>query len=206
MKEIKKRVAVSGRSLSKQMASLSDDIWAVLLEIKSAIRGLGELTTVNKKNIFAMAKHYTTQPLSVYKLDETLPDLAYANKGDSGLDIYAPVDFKLEPGEEAKIPLGYKLQIPSGFEVQARPRSGSNGFTILNAPGTIDSGYRGEIKCKIRNYTNETIEFKKGISGLCQLVLCPIIRADISYLSESEFETNTERGEKGFGSTPPPEK
>lgn len=191
--DIKARFQALSSHIDNRFSTLAITIIELKRQLKEA-----------KNNVFALARHYSTQDLKVLKLDDSLPDLKYANEGDAGLDIYSPVDFSLEPDEEAKIPLGYKLQIPMGFEIQLRPKSGSKGFTILNSPGTIDAGYRNEIKCKIINYTGETISFQKGYTGLCQIVLCPIIKANVEYISEDDFSTDTERGEKGFGSTEPP--
>ena len=124
----------------------------------------------------------------------------YMSKGASGFDISANIKepITLEPGQWALIPTGLRMEVPKGFEVQIRPRSGlaSKGITILNSPGTIDSDYRGEIKVILINLSSEPFSVEPGMR-IAQGVLCRIYRADFA----EENLSPTERGEGGFGST-----
>lgn len=124
----------------------------------------------------------------------------YMSKGASGFDISANIKepITLEPGQWALIPTGLRMEVPEGFEVQIRPRSGlaSKGITILNSPGTIDSDYRGEIKVILINLSSEPFSVEPGMR-IAQGVLCRIYRADFA----EENLSPTERGEGGFGST-----
>ena len=130
----------------------------------------------------------------------TLP--TYASKGSAGADLYALLEtpVTIGPGERCLIPTGIRLQIPEGYEGQVRPRSGlavKHGVTVANAPGTIDSDYRGEIKVILVNLSDKpyTVESKDRIA---QLVIAPVLQASFQ-ISDSLDESA--RGENGFGST-----
>ena len=130
----------------------------------------------------------------------TMPQ--YKTIGSSGMDIAAFLDNEIliKPSEKKIIPTGIKLKIPKGYEVQIRPRSGlaaNNDVTVLNTPGTIDSDYRGEIKVILFNHGKNIFKVENGLR-IAQMVLCPVIEAN---LSEVEIIDETERGEGGFGST-----
>ena len=130
----------------------------------------------------------------------TMPQ--YKTIGSSGMDIAAFLDNEIfiKPSEKKIIPTGIKLKIPKGYEIQIRPRSGlasNNDITVLNTPGTIDSDYRGEIKVILFNHGKNIFKVDNGLR-IAQMVLCPVIEAK---LSEVEIIDETERGERGFGST-----
>jgi dUTP pyrophosphatase len=134
------------------------------------------------------------------KKDAALP--AQQSAGAAGFDIYARLDTPLElpPLERAAIPTGVALEIPHGYEGQVRPRSGlakSKGVTVLNAPGTIDSDYRGEITVVLINLGKETVTIQGG-DRIAQLVFAPVQKA-VMHIADSL--SGTERGGKGFGST-----
>ena len=139
--------------------------------------------------------------LKLKKLDEELPTPAYANPGDAGLDLYAAQDVVLDPGERALIPTGIAIAIPEGFAGFVQPRSGlaaKQGFSIVNTPGLIDSGYRGEIGViGLNTDAYNTINIKRG-DRVAQLVIqeVPIVE-----LLEVEELDETERSVGGFGST-----
>ncbi|NUM59299.1 MAG: dUTP diphosphatase [Bdellovibrionaceae bacterium] len=141
--------------------------------------------------------------IKVKKLSHYKGDLpAYQSKGSSGFDVRAQIDKKivLAPGERSLVPTGLSFEIPDNFELQARPRSGwaiKQGMTLLNTPGTIDADYRGEVKIILVNLGNEPIEINDQ-DRIAQLVLCPIIQANLEIHEELG---NTERGLGGFGST-----
>ena len=126
----------------------------------------------------------------------------YETLGSSGMDIAAYIEKEIEiaPGEKAIIPSGFSLSIPRGFEVQIRPRSGlaaKKSISVLNAPGTIDADYRGEIKIILINLSKAKFLVQNG-ARIAQMVVCPVIQAELEEVSELN---ETIRGEGGFGST-----
>ena len=126
----------------------------------------------------------------------------YATEFSAGMDVRAAIDAPvvLEPLQRAMIPTGLYLQIPEGYEVQVRPRSGlaaKHGVTVLNAPGTIDAGYRGEVKVILINHGEEAFEITKGMR-IAQLMVKPIFDSEFV---EVEALDDTDRGEGGFGSS-----
>jgi len=132
--------------------------------------------------------------------DIPLPE--YMTEGSSGMDIYAAVEepTALAPGEIALISTGLAMAIPYGFEAQIRPRSGlavKHGVTVVNAPGTIDSDYRGEIKVGLINLGQTTFVIKRGIR-IAQMVIQKIERVN---LIRKECLDDTERSHGGFGHT-----
>ena len=128
----------------------------------------------------------------------TLP--AYATEGAAGMDVLAAEDVTLQPGARHAVATGLSVGIPPGFEIQVRPRSGlalKHGISVPNAPGTIDSDYRGELKVILINLGASAFEVRRG-DRIAQLVLAPVVRA--SWLKVDELD-ETARGEGGFGST-----
>lgn len=127
---------------------------------------------------------------------------AYQSADASGADLraYLAEAVTLQPGERRLIPTGLRLQVPAGYEAQVRPRSGlavRHGITVLNAPGTIDSDYRGEIQVILINLGQAPFRVQPG-ERIAQIVILPVRQADF-ILQESIDDT--ERGERGFGST-----
>lgn len=124
---------------------------------------------------------------------------SYAHIGDAGADVYAVAEVIVAPQKRAAIATGLAVDIPLGYEIQVRPKSGlalKHGITVLNSPGTVDAGYRGEIQVIVINLGDETYTFTKG-QKIAQLVLKPVIQAN--YV-EGELGTS-DRGVGGFGST-----
>ena len=126
----------------------------------------------------------------------------YESEGAAGADLRAwmETDMVIEPGQRALVPTGLRLQIPVGYEGQVRPRSGlaaRSGVTVLNAPGTIDSDYRGEVKVILVNLGQESVTIRSG-DRIAQLVLSPVVRA--AFRSAAAID-ETGRGSGGFGST-----
>ena len=146
-------------------------------------------------------------PLKIKKLksyDSSLPLPAYESEGAAGADLRASFDDKsgvtVAPGKRVLISTGLSFEIPLGYEVQIRPRSGislKTDLLVVNSPGTIDSDYRGEIKIIIGNFGNEDIFIEHGMR-IAQMVICPVWQAKIE-IEENLSETS--RGEGGFGST-----
>jgi dUTP pyrophosphatase len=131
-----------------------------------------------------------------------LPLPAYATAGAAGMDVVAALEAPLDlaPGARTAVPTGIALAIPPGFEVQVRPRSGlalNQGLTVANAPGTIDSDYRGEVKVLIINLGDAPVRLERGMR-IAQLVVAPVTLAT---LVEVEALDETPRGAGGFGST-----
>jgi dUTP diphosphatase len=126
----------------------------------------------------------------------------YSTEGSAGMDIRAAVENEiiLKTGEVNLIPTNLVVEIPEGFEIQVRPRSGlaiKHGIGILNSPGTIDSDYRGEIKIIMMNFSKEDFKIKRG-ERIAQLVLSKVYKAN---LEENSKLIETKRGEGGFGHT-----
>jgi dUTP pyrophosphatase len=125
---------------------------------------------------------------------------AYATAGAAGMDVVSAEDATISPGGRHAVATGLALAIPPGFEIQVRPRSGlalKHGVTVPNAPGTIDSDYRGELKVILINHGSEPFAIRRG-DRVAQLVLAPVVRA--SWLEVAELD-ETARGAGGFGST-----
>ena len=125
---------------------------------------------------------------------------SYAHEGDSGLDLYAAGDATVPAGGTAVVKTGIAVELPKGTEGQVRPLSGlalRNGVTILNAPGTIDGGYRGEISVILINHGKAPFHVEPGVR-VAQLVVARTTRVDVV---EVEELSNSERGRRGFGSS-----
>lgn len=126
----------------------------------------------------------------------------YETEGSSGLDLeaYIKKNLRLLSGERKLVPTGVSVAMPNNFEIQIRPRSGlayKNGISVINTPGTIDSDYRGEIKVLLINLGTEAVTIKK-FQRIAQMVICPIIKANLKEVQELP---ETIRGAGGFGST-----
>ena len=133
---------------------------------------------------------------------EDLPLPRYMTPHAAGMDLYAAVtdDVTLAPGERSLVPAGIAIALPEGCEAQIRPRSGlaiKNGITLLNAPGTIDADYRGEIKIIMANLGQEPFTVRRG-ERIAQMVVAPVLTATLSAVDELP---ETERNSGGFGHT-----
>ena len=131
-----------------------------------------------------------------------LPLPSYASTDAAGADVCAALEAELvlRPGARAAVPTGLCVEIPQGYEMQVRPRSGlalRDGIGLLNSPGTIDADYRGEIKIILVNHGNQDVQVKRG-DRIAQLVLAPVVTG---IFEDAETLTPSERGEAGFGST-----
>lgn len=124
----------------------------------------------------------------------------YETAGSAGMDLRADEPFALAPGERRLVPTGLSLEIPPGHEGQVRPRSGlavRHGIALVNAPGTVDSDYRGEVKVLLVNLGHEAVTFARG-DRIAQLVIAPVVRAELEL---AEDLAGSGRGAGGFGST-----
>lgn len=139
--------------------------------------------------------------IEVVRLDPELPLPAYAHPGDAGADLVTAVDVTLQPGERALVPTGVAIALPDGFVALVHPRSGlaaRHGLSIVNTPGTIDAGYRGEIKVLLINHDPaEAIELRRG-DRVAQLVVQRFERARFAEVRELP---DSARGAGGYGST-----
>jgi dUTP pyrophosphatase len=127
----------------------------------------------------------------------------YAKEGDSGFDLRADESGSLKPLERKLVGTGLYFELPKGYELQIRPRSGlayKNGITVLNTPGTVDTGYRGEIKVLLINLSNEEFTWEKG-ERIAQGVVTTRLNDEYGELIEVKKINESERGEGGFGST-----
>jgi len=144
--------------------------------------------------------HAPAPVLDVQRLDPQLPLPSYAHPGDAGLDLHASDATVLEPGARALVPCGIVVAIPEGHVGLVHPRSGlalDHGLTVLNAPGTIDAGYRGEIKVLLVNLGQASVEIHHG-QRVAQLLVMPLTAVDVR---EVDRLGATSRGAGGFGST-----
>ncbi len=138
--------------------------------------------------------------LKILKLDSTATIPHYAHPGDAGLDLFAIAEAEILPGESKLIKTGIAIELPAGVEAQIRPRSGlalKNSITVLNTPGTIDTGYRGEIGVILINHGRTKFQVTKGMK-IAQMVIASFIQAEITTV---EKLSNSNRGSGGFGST-----
>ena len=130
--------------------------------------------------------------------DAVLP--AYAHPSDAGMDLKSVADVVIPRGGRALVPTGLVVLLPPGYEAQVRPRSGlalKHGVTVLNSPGTIDSGYRGEIGVILANFGADDFAVKTG-DKIAQLVIAPVTQPQVE---EADVVDETDRGVGGFGST-----
>ncbi len=141
-----------------------------------------------------------TPTVRVKKLTEDAHVPHYAHPGDAGMDLFATSEHVLQPGESVMVKTGIAIELPPNTEAQVRPRSGlayKKQVTVLNTPGTIDEGYRGEIGVILINHGKSEFAVEKG-SKIAQMVIKPVFQAEIVEVAEL---SDTSRGEGGFGST-----
>jgi dUTP pyrophosphatase len=149
----------------------------------------------------AMSSAPPTVEVLLRRLDPELPPPSYAHDGDAGADLVTAIDIVLEPGERAVVPTGTAIALPYGYAAFVHPRSGLAarcGMAIVNAPGTVDSGYRGEIQVIVVNLDPRTpLQLKRG-DRLAQLIIQRVERAQFVEVDELP---DSARGTGGFGST-----
>jgi dUTP pyrophosphatase len=137
----------------------------------------------------------------VTRLDKSMPTPSYAKGGDAGADISTAIDFTILPGERRLIPTGISIALPDGYAAFVHPRSGlaiKYGVSMVNTPGTIDAGYRGELQVILINHDlNQSASFKKG-DRIAQLVIQKVERAEFVEVTQLP---GSQRATGGFGST-----
>lgn len=159
------------------------------------------------RNAAAKVKDHVTRSdvdgvtVALRRLDPQVPVPSYAHPGDAGADLVTTVDVTLAPLERRTVPTGVAVALPEGYAAFVHPRSGlaaRHGLTLVNAPGTVDAGYRGEIRVTLLNTDpRESVELRRG-DRIAQLVVQPVVRAQFV---EVEQLPESVRGTGGFGST-----
>ena len=148
-------------------------------------------------------KMMKTRSLGVELIHEDAKVPTYAYPSDSGFDLRSTVEINIPPFGRALVPTGIKLSIPEEYEIQIRPKSGlaiNQGLTVLNTPGTVDSGYVGEIKVIVFNTNKETVTVSKGMK-IAQAVLCPVVCGKYVSIELMDKVEDKDRMDNGFGST-----
>lgn len=138
--------------------------------------------------------------LKIQREDKEVKLPSYAHPGDAGMDLYSAESCVLKPGERKIVSTGVKIAVPHGYEAQVRPKSGlaaKNGISIVNSPGTIDSGYRGIVGIILINHGNEELKIEKNMK-IAQMVINKVELVDVEEVTELD---DTARGKGGFGST-----
>jgi dUTP pyrophosphatase len=138
--------------------------------------------------------------LRIKRLSITASIPRYSNSADAGLDLFAAESLTIGPGETRCVGTGIAIELPAGTEGQVRPRSGmalKHSVTVLNSPGTIDQGYRGEIGVILINHGKAPFDIVTGMR-IAQLVVAPVLRVAVT---EVAGLSSSDRGERGFGST-----
>ena len=194
-------------SLDRLKKLFSEDLDTLFDEtIKSSIFDSENLI---QKNIDELINQYKDFKVDVKYINKSNnPEPSYAHKGDSGFDLRAFINTEEElitllPNTWKAIPTGLYFEIPENYEMQVRPRSGlafKNGVTVLNSPGTVDSGYRGEIQVILINHSQEPFIIKNG-DRIAQGVICSVNSGLITKLTKTTELNETQRGDGKFGST-----
>lgn len=144
--------------------------------------------------------NYKNMRLKVQRLTELAIVPRYEHFNDSGLDLFAIEEYEIPAGESRLIHTGISIELPQGTEAQIRPRSGlalKHQITVLNTPGTVDEGYRGEIGVILINHGKSPFKVTRGMK-IAQMVITPVIHVEVE---EADSLSNTSRGSAGFGST-----
>lgn len=200
---------VSDSEIWKQIQEQFDD-----LKLKTGIepdedyqKQLEEMFGLTQKDLNELdeqtATILRTKSINVHLVDDLAVFPKYAYPTDSGFDLYSTIEHKLPPLGRALIPTGIKVSFDEGLELQIRPKSGlalNQGITVLNTPGTVDSGYSGEIKVIVFNTNKNAFTITKGMK-VAQAVFAPVINGRfIKFENVSDIEEK-DRGNNGFGST-----
>ena len=150
-----------------------------------------------------MENYHETLPLPYVKLNDDAVTPSYNYPSDSGFDLYSTEEVVIDSLGRALVPTGLSFDIKDGYEIQVRSKSGlaiNQGLMVLNSPGTVDSGFLGEVKVIIFNTNKESFTIKKGMK-VAQAVLCPVVNGKWINLTETNKHNEKDRGNNGFGST-----
>ena len=179
----------------QKLTFLDDETKAEISNTIRMIEQMGDFVDLNNRGVAKL-------PIKFINNSDN-PNPEYAKVGDSGFDLRCTEGGTLKPLERMLVPTGLYFELPDGYELQVRPRSGlaaKHGITVLNTPGTVDTGYRGEIKVILVNLSNETFTFEKG-ERVAQAVIASRVSSDFGELIEVTEISESERGIGGFGST-----
>ena len=196
---------------------LNDDVWKQIEETFNQIKKDAEVEPEEDymkqlESLLGMSieemdndhiKMMKTKSLGVELIHEDAKVPTYAYPSDSGFDLRSTVEINIPPFGRVLVPTGIKLSIPEEYEIQIRPKSGlaiNQGLTVLNTPGTVDSGYVGEIKVIVFNTNNETVTVSKGMK-IAQAVLCPVVCGKYVSIELMDKVEDKDRMDNGFGST-----
>lgn len=189
--------------LEKEFQKLLKELEDSLKE-STAHMEVEEIDGVNLKELEKNFKIEKPKQKLVYeKIHESAVDPKYNYPSDSGFDLHSTTQAIIPPMSRMIIPTGLKLEIPKGYEIQVRSKSGlalNHGLMVLNSPGTVDQGYTGEIKVIIFNTSGQGYPVEVG-SKIAQAVLCPVSAGEVVELINTDSIGDGERGSNGFGST-----
>lgn len=192
----------SAQEIARTVGAIVEEKLGERSQVEEQVRGVArQVEKMVSEHLFNRESSRVT--LKFKKLEHFKGDLpAYQTAGASGLDVRACLNRELiiEPGQRVLIPTGLSVEIPRGYEVQVRPRSGlaiTKGISLVNTPGTVDADYRGEVKVILINLGQEAVKIADQ-ERIAQFVVCPIVQADIEVVEDLG---DTERGSGGFGST-----
>jgi dUTP pyrophosphatase len=183
------------------LKNIMDNEDAQYEDIESILQNMLGLSPIEYEDL--LDKAMKTKTLGYKKLSPDAVDPSYNYEKDSGFDLYAIEDVSLAGMSRAMVGTGLAFDIPDGYEIQVRPKSGlaiNYGLTVLNTPSTIDGGYVGEVKVILFNASRETYQVKKGMK-IAQAVLCPVQQGKYVNLENLDELPQTDRGDNGFGST-----
>ena len=187
------------KDLEKQISALNES-GIDFSDSKKLLESLGvDIEELDKHFEDSFDKTITLE----YSYKSVNPEPTYAYPTDSGFDLRANEVVHFKPFERKLVPTGLFVNIPDGYEIQVRPKSGlaiNQGLTVLNTPGTVDSGYDGEVKVILYNSTQNTIEIIKG-QKIAQACVCPVVNGRWLNPIEVNEITDKDRGSNGFGST-----
>lgn len=193
-----------------------DGLYELLNQIKQELDSENNPNLKNEDNLFEQLlsssfedmdkefiKNTKTQTVKIKKLNPDAVTPSYNYESDSGFDLYSVEEIIIPPLGRALIPTGLSFQFEMGYEIQVRTKSGlaiNQGLMVLNSPGTVDQGYRGECKVPLFNTNQEAFVVKKGMK-VAQAVLCPVVNGGYVRFQEMEELDEADRGDNGFGST-----
>lgn len=190
------------------------DIKNQMKMVKDLKNMMGDVDMSNPKDMFEklginteeLEQHFLQSmerklPLKYTNNTDTEPEYAY--ESDSGFDLRSTEDLWIFAGDRKLVPTGLRFDIPDGYEIQVRSKSGlalKQGLMVLNSPGTVDSGYQGEVKVILFNTSNQNIKIEKG-QKIAQAVVCPVVNGKWVNLIKVNDIDEKDRNDKGFGST-----
>lgn len=188
---------------------LRDELSKILKQIQEETEGkpeyeIEEIRGVNLKELEkAFENQQPKMTLEYIKAHKDAVDPSYNYPTDSGFDLHSIESVGISPLSRMIVGTGLKFNIKDGFEMQVRPKSGlalKQGLTVLNTPGTVDSGYDGEVKVILYNSTHDTVYIEKG-QKIAQACICPVVNGRWIQTKEVKEISGKDRGENGFGST-----